>query len=354
MIETRPAVLRGRASDRQDELLGASIDTTSLCNLRCTTCSLDEWYQHKGVMTLATFTRIAESLAHLKHLALSVNAEPLLNSNLVRMLEIAKRATAGRIVASFTTNATLLEERIALALFERGLDALEISLDGATQATFEAIRIRAHWHTVIENVERLAQLKRRLNSATPHLSIRFTLFEDNRDDVVELLDLARRLEIDHVVINGLEPYDEQLAGKVLYAKSPRAETVELFEALEARAAELGMRLDLPLPAPDPIDDCRLIDHSCIVLWNGDVAPCSPLGYTREFFAFGERIRHEQLLFGNVNDKPLHEIWEEPRYVDWRAQLRDGHIFEECKTCLKRAGVICPLKHWKWLAEPRRA
>lgn len=338
---------QGRSAP-EDQLLGVSIDVSALCNLRCTTCSLETSYPNKGLMSSATFERIVEALPRLQHLALSVNAEPMMHPRLVDMAARAKQVTAGRIVTSFTTNATLLDEKRAQALFETGLDALEVSLDGSTKETFESIRVRGEWELVRANLARLVPLRTRLGLSKPHLSIRFTLFEDNLGDIEGLLELAHRVGIMHVVVNGLEPYDETMARKVLYARNERRDTLELFEWLEARATQLGMRIDLPRTQPETIDDCRLIDHSLIVLWNGDVAPCSPLGYTREFFHFGERVVHEQKLFGNVHQRSLHEIWNDPDYVRWRAGLRAGEVYEACKTCLKRAGVVCPLKHWKWL------
>jgi MoaA/NifB/PqqE/SkfB family radical SAM enzyme len=331
-----------------------SIDTTSLCNLRCTMCALERDYPEKALMSLDTFRRLEDSFPRLRHVSLSLNAEPLLNKRLAEMVALAKHASRGRIVTSFATNATLLDEARARELLEAGLDALEVSLDGTTAPVFESIRVGARLEPVVANVARVARLKRALGLATPHVSLRYTLSRDNLADLASLLDLALRLEVDHLVVNGVEPYDEATAAKVLYGREADPRVEALFTELEQRAQEHGVRLDLPRLVPETIGDCRLTDHACVILVDGTVAPCSPLSYPRDFFFLGERAHHPRVAFGNVRERPLHEIWESPEYVAFRERLRSGELIDACRTCLKRAGVIRPLKHWKWLGAQRRA
>ena len=348
MDEARVPAQPSSAAD--DVLLGVSLDTTAICNLRCTICSLEEAYHPKGVMSVATFERMRDALPTLRHVAFSSSAEPLLNPSLVDMVRIAKDMGGDALATSFTTNGTLLDAATSRALIDAGLDALEFSLDGATKHTYEKIRVRADFDAVIRNIAHLQAVKRATWSKKPHVSIRFTLSRENVHELFDLLDLARSLEIDHVVINGLEPYDEPMAEKVLWGREANPSLEILFTALDEKARGFGMRLDLPRLAPEPIDDCRLIDHACIVLWDGTVVPCSPVAYERPFHYFGERLVHPRVEFGNLNDAPLHEIWRSPAYVRFRDGLRNGTIWDFCEPCLKRAGVICPLKHWGWLAD----
>lgn len=343
---------RLRAGSSAGELLGVSIDTTSVCNLRCTICSLDENYGNQGVMTLETFGRLSEDLPSLRQLAFSSSAEPLMNRDLPEMLKRAKGAGIG--ATSLTTNGTFLDEETARTLISGGLSALEISIDGATKETFEETRVGAKFETVIENVGRLVDLKAELLSATPHVSIRFVLRRQNLHELEAMLDLARSLSVNHVVVNGLEPYTSEMAEETLYGPEIDSELEQRFRALAARGLRLGMRVDLPALTPEPIDDCTLIENSCIVLWDGTVVPCSPLAYDRSVYWQTEPHRHKQRSFGNIHDQSLMEIWRSPEYVEWRRDLVDGVVHEECETCLKRAGVLCPLKHWTWLSTQKRS
>ena len=285
-------------------------------------------------------------------MAFSSSAEPLLNPDLPEMLRIAKHLSGGRIVASVTTNATLLDEAWAHTFVENDLDAIEISMDGATRETYEGIRRGACFETVVENVRRLTAMKRSLKSLKPHVSLRFVLCRDNVHEVEPFLDLADGMGVSHVVVNGLEPYRPRMADKVLYGPDVPGPIVELFGRLQRKAVGLGMRLDLPSLVPDAIDDCTLIAHSCIVLRDGSVTPCSPLAYPRPFFYLGERLWHPQVVFGNIQEESLGAIWRSDVYRAFRDDLREGRIHDCCTTCLKRAGVLCPLKHWEWLPESK--
>lgn len=336
------------ASPAQDDLRGVSIDVTSLCNLRCTICSLDESYAVKGTMAPETFEGILAAVPSLQHIAFSSSAEPLLHPSLASMVRRAKEASGGRIVTSFTTNGTLLDETAARDLLDAGIDALEVSMDGASRATFERIRIRARYDDVIANLRRLVRLKEARGTAAPHLSLRYTFCRDNAAELPSFVDLAASLGIDHVVVNGLEAYDATMAAKTLYGPDGNDEAEDLFSEAELRAFVYRMRIDLPALVPDRVDDCRLIDHSCIVLFDGTVVPCSPLAYERPFFHEGRGRHHPQVRFGNVRERPLLEIWRSEEYASWRRDLREGRVPDYCAPCLKRMGVICPLKHWNWL------
>jgi hypothetical protein len=95
----------------------------------------------------------------------------------------------------------------------------------------------------------------------------------------------------------------------------------------------------------------------VIRVDGTVAPCSPLSYSRAFYFEGREERHPLIGFGSITERPLLELWDAPDYVEFRRKALQGPLHDACKTCLKRSGVICPLKHWNWLAagapQPRR-
>jgi Radical SAM superfamily len=276
----------GGGEEPHDSLLGVSLDATSICNLRCTTCALEDSYPNPGVMSLKTFHRLDDALPRLKHLAFSSSAEPLLNPHIVAMVRHAKNASGGKITTSFTTNATFLDERMTRDLYRAGLDALEVSLDAATKETFERIRVRADFDLILGNLKRGVGRKRPRSFCSfvcrradkyfgvvlpdlgppphqPHISVRYTVFADNVRELVPFVRMMHDMGIEHVVVNGLEPYTPEMSKKVLFGKEAPPEMLALFEELEALSQEFGMRLDLPRLVPDSIDDCNLIDHSCM-------------------------------------------------------------------------------------------
>jgi len=329
-------------------LYGVSIDTTSVCNLRCTICALERDYDLQAHMSLELFSRLDDAFPTLRHLSFSLNAEPLLNKRLEDMIALSKRRSAGRITTSLATNATLLDERRLAALAEAGLDALEISIDGVRPQTYLDVRIGADFARVMGNLARAAALEA-AGGRAPHVSVRWVLSRDNFAELPELLELCARIGVGHVVVNGLEPYTAEQAELTHFTSLDEDTLRESFEALELRAARLGVRVDLPQLRPSPYSNCDLIDHACVIRVDGAVAPCSPLSYSREFYFEGRPERHPLIRFGSIAERSLLEIWNDPDFVAFRRNALDGPLHEACRTCLKRAGVVCPLKHWNWLA-----
>lgn len=353
VVEFRPRKVARSASPRAEPvvpgaLYGVSIDTTSVCNLRCTICALERDYDVKAHMPLELFERLDDAFPKLRHISFSLNAEPLLNRQLEAMIARAKRRSRGAITTSLATNAMLLDAPRLPALAEAGLDALEISIDGVTRDSYLAVRIGADFDILLANIARAASLQLGAGRA-PRVSLRWVMSKSNFAELPALLEFAARLGVLHVVVNGLEPYTAEQAALTHFHALSESEVRQRFEELEARAEELGLRLDLPRLRPEPFETCDLIEHAWVIRVDGQVAPCSPLSYARDFHIDGEVKRHPLISFGNIAERSLLEIWDDPPYVKFRANALVGPLHEACTSCLKRAGVICTLKHWNWLA-----
>ncbi len=63
-----------------------------------------------------------------------------------------------------------------------------------------------------------------------------------------------------------------------------------------------------------------------------------------FWHHGTERRHlGPLSFGNVKERPLRDIWQDPAYVDFRESLRRGKLHKECAHCLLAEGLTCNVK-----------
>jgi radical SAM protein with 4Fe4S-binding SPASM domain len=337
------------ARDTGWDLQSLTIDTTSSCNIRCKTCSLQEWHPDHGVMSLESFRRLSGVLPRLRCITFSNSAEPLLNPELFEMIGIAKRATRGLIRVAFTTNGTLLTDRTFRSIVACGLDAIEVSLDGATKKTYEEIREGASFEQVISNIERLVRISGENRHRIPHVSLRLVACEMNVGELPAVVDLAHRLGVTHIAVNGLVPHSEEMASKALYGPQRREEVSRLFEEVSQKASQLGMRLDLPAPVPVPVTRCGVVSNTCLLLANGSVVPCSPVAYRRPFFHRGERRELPEHSFGNINERSLWDIWHSPRYMAFREDVKEGRMREFCEDCPHMSEVLCSQEHWKWLS-----
>lgn len=346
---------RRRAFERRDtgwDLRTLIVDTTSGCNLRCVFCSQPRWHPDYGNMSLESFQQLNDVLPRLRCISFSNSAEPLLNRDLFRMVRIAKKATRGMIRTGFTTNGTLIDEEIVDGIRSCGLDAIEVSLDGATAETYERLRRGARFDLVVQNVERLVQLSARSRVGIPHVSLRFVACERNARELPRLVDLAHRLGVPQVVVNGLAPHDPEMAGEEIHDLGPTKEATEVFQEAWDRAVRLGIRLDLPALVPDTVEHCTLASSSCVLLANGSVVPCSMVAYRRPFFHREGPRENPQHAFGNINERSLWDIWHSPDYVAFRRDVKEGRLPSFCEDCLHMSGVLSSLEHWRWLsAEP---
>ena len=138
------------------------VDPSSACNFRCTFCptgdhelirSTGRW---QGTMDFGLFCKVIDDLAEfessLKVLRLYKDGEPLLNPRLADMIRYAK--DSGRVAyVDTTTNASLLTPEKSRQLVEAGLDRVNISIDGLSDADFEKFtRTKVKFACLVENI----------------------------------------------------------------------------------------------------------------------------------------------------------------------------------------------------------
>jgi len=127
-------------SSQQRIPLNGSLEVTMGCNLRCEHCYLPlarRLGSRRGELTLPEMQRILSEIADAGCLwLLLTGGEPFLRRDFLQIYDDAKRK--GFIITIFT-NGTLLDERNTNHLAEWRPFAIEISLYGATQATYERV-----------------------------------------------------------------------------------------------------------------------------------------------------------------------------------------------------------------------
>lgn len=112
-------------------------DITYRCNLRCMHCYLASRRQTRELATKEAIALVGE-LAELNIFSLVIGGgEPLLQRNLFEILDNIKNKG---IPVGLITNATLLSREKAKQLREKGVEWLQVSLDGANARTHDYLR----------------------------------------------------------------------------------------------------------------------------------------------------------------------------------------------------------------------
>ena len=326
----------------------AQLEPVGQCNLRCQMCAIQfredgPPYGPPAFMAFERFVQMLDTLPGLEELHLQGLGEPMMHP---RFFEMVACATARGIRVSTNSNATLLTERRAERCVTSGLDCLHVSLDGATAATYERIRVRAHFERVTANVERLLAARERLGAATPRLRLVMVIMRQNLGELPDLVRLAHRWQVEGMFVQHLchdfgedslparyRPMrafvDEQT---LLHEDVDRVEAV--FGEARALAESLGVNLRLPRSRPRVHPAGTPGRQRCDWPWRG--AYISYEGYAMPCCMVSTPDRAN---FGNIAPDGFEAVWNSPTYEAFRAQLDSGEPPAICRSCALYAGMF---------------
>jgi radical SAM protein with 4Fe4S-binding SPASM domain len=279
-----------------------TIDPTNICNLRCVFCPTGQGRgaRPSAVLSYNDFKRIINTLGpYLIHIDFCNWGEPLLNKDISRMIAYARKFA---VTTKVDTNLNVrLDERLAGELVRSGLERMNISLDGASQATYEKYRRDGNFQMVVDNMRLLTETKKRLHVTTPHLHWQFLVFRHNEHEI----DTARRMyrEIGADSIGFTAPFC-----------SPEwVSTIDEYNNYLVK--DDGVQF-------------KKADGVCGWLWdgiainaNGSVSPCCS-------------VEDQKDDFGNFFDKPFWMLWNSKHYRVARAYVGDSGAPLQQNVCTR--------------------
>jgi len=173
-----------------------TIDPFSACNLRCPLCATGNGSNtlKKGLLQVDMFRHIVDEMGtYLYNIDLFNWGEPLLNKDIYEMIAYAHKR---HILTSISSNFHFFDEAAAAKMVNSGLDYLILSIDGATQETYEKYRVGGDLEVVLNNVRTLVETRKRLGKKTPYIFWQFLVFRHNEHEIEQARDLALGLGVD--------------------------------------------------------------------------------------------------------------------------------------------------------------
>jgi len=323
--------------------LRIEIDVNNFCNLRCPHCLRNSKKARVGrdQLGVADLRRLAPWFESALMVRLGGSGEPFAQQNICDVIEfIQGYGTAVCVI----TNCTLLDERTARRLCGPRLSLLDLSIDAATPAVFEKVRLGAKFDGVVANVDRLATIKRETGSIFPVLNVNMTLMRDTLDEIEGVVDLAHRWGAPVLNAQTIMFFDESMdrsqdvthrdaqAAVARALPNARRAGVEIryvplaatFETLAQEEADGGQVAS----AHPYYDHAKTVSGSkrfyCPMLWHhmwidvfGNVTACCMAD-------FG--------TVGNIRDSEPAQIWNHPTLVALRRRLIGGDLPAECRRC----------------------
>jgi radical SAM protein with 4Fe4S-binding SPASM domain len=238
-----------------------SLDPAAVCNLRCPFCPTGGGYGgfERALLTPERFSRI---VAHLdtdliQRVELYNWGEPLLNPHLVDFIAyFSERSAETEISTNFSQRD--YDEGFLADLVRSGLTTLIVSIDGATQQTYERYRVRGNLERVLGNMRRLAAVKSDLGSDTPLVLFKMLLHRHNQHEVEEARRIAADCGAQFLLNERFWCPDEVAAEWRVGGTGPVAAPVLGYTAMPEEVISTY---------------CRQLWESAIVTATGDVHPC---------------------------------------------------------------------------------
>ena len=301
-----------------------------------------------------------EVMPTVEELSLTVAGEPFLTPKLPQFVAAAERAGAE---LSLNTNATLIKDT---QLFRRTMaqaSVIRFSMDGATAETYEAIRVRSNFETVVANIQMAVRVRKELpREQRPRLVMCMVLMNKNLGELVAMVEMAHGLGLDRLDVAHLTVIVPEMDAESL--RHFPAKTDAVLMAAQARADQLGFRVNLPpMMAGGRVRPtwsatarltmaemraltrarmrrlrrtlqrkmsmlqwsrqaggrvpCRFLQDGVFITIQGEVAPCPMPG---------------RPIAGNLNDASFASIWNGPVLTAMRNGFIQGTPFACCAHC----------------------
>jgi MoaA/NifB/PqqE/SkfB family radical SAM enzyme len=280
------------------------IEPTSHCNLNCPLCPSGNGTlrRQRDFMDLNLYKRVIDEVkGTVIGILLWNQGEPLLHKDLPEMI---RYATNYGIFTMTSTNMNILPDPDALV--NSGLGHLIVSLDGASQETYNKYRINGNFARVLENTARLVEAKKRKGSRTPFISWQFIIMKHNEHEIPQIKQLASEAGVDDLIFKTVQIYDK--------------EDIDNFLPTKERYRRYKITDDGFILKKKITNRCRRIFTQPVVNCDGEFAIC----------CFDKDNIYK---VGNLNGDSLRYLWRGSRFNRWRNMvLRDRKKMNICLNC----------------------
>lgn len=294
--------------------ISISIEPTTSCNLRCPECpsGLRSFTRKTGMLQQDFFRSTIDQIKDdLWYLLFYFQGEPYLHTG---FLEMVKYASKKGIYTATSTNAHFLNDDVARATVDSGLDRLIISIDGTSQETYQAYRVGGELAKVLEGAANIVKWKRRLRSKTPHLIFQFLVVAPNEQETVNVRKLAKAIGVNEVRLKTAQIYDYKNGNRLI----PLNEKYSRYKRKPDGTYILKNKL---------LNHCWKLWHSSVVTWDGKVVPC----------CFDKDAQH---LMGDLQQHSFADIWQSKSYYLFRNKLlRSRKETDICANCSEGTTVF---------------
>lgn len=257
------------------------------------------------MLDLENFQRMTDQLhKNLVYMLLYFQGEPYLNPHFLKM---AAYAAQKGIYTATSTNAHYLNDENAKATVESGMQEVIVSIDGATQQTYEQYRVGGDLKKVKAGVKNLVDWRAKLGAKTPHIILQFLVVGPNEHEIEDIHALGRELGVDKVILKTAQIYDYEEGSDLI----PDNEKYSRYRKGPDGKYYLKNKLR---------NQCWKLWMGAEITWDGRVLPCC-------FDKDGKYV------MGEVGKEDFRLIWNNEKYREFRAGvLTSRKSVDICTNC----------------------
>jgi len=317
------------------------LEIMNKCNLKCKHCRVTYYGNvlddvNPTFMEFEFFTKIVDRISPLIRKAYRFQfstVEPLFHKDIFKMMDYVFQYNKN-IDLGILSNGMLLNERNINELMKRNVSSITISLDSYKKETVEAFKTNVNFDRLISNIRLLTKLcKNKIE-----VNVVFVATKANICELAEYVSFCKSLNIDRVLVNGLQSFSPEFSHLYLYSKQGNPEVQEIFQRAYDRAKNNDIDIEFPSLVAKP-SSCGL--HSTMTIdGKGNVAPCICLARKTPFELFSETKVLGPVVWGNVFDEDPLLIWRSKNSVQFRTKSKNKEVPGECSLCVDAYGVGC--------------
>jgi MoaA/NifB/PqqE/SkfB family radical SAM enzyme len=185
----------------QIDLSKVTIETTSVCNIRCVMCPQAIGIVHRAKhLPEKVIDGMRPALATARYFELHGIGEPLLSPAFWRALALIRELNP-TAMAVVNSNLVVLNDKMLADLAASTLEVLNVSLDASNAETYRKIR-GADFEAVLKNIGRVLEAR----GPRLKLKVNMTVMKENLAEVPDFVRLAHRLRVDEAIIWPINDY----------------------------------------------------------------------------------------------------------------------------------------------------
>ena len=256
--------LREAFTGRPTPLLCMQVEVSSVCACRCTYCphttKKDVWQSR--LMSAETFAALWPLMRQCGRVHLQGWGEPFLHPRFMDFVSVARRAGCA---VSTTTCGQHMDESLAAAIVDSGMDVVAFSLAGTDEAS-NASRQGMPFSRVCEAIRCLQDVRRKKQGVHLEVHLAYLLLPSQLEAVKRLPELMEELDVHCAVVSTMdyiaspelaaEAYSPEEADKVAAAAA-------VLAPVAAQVRQSGRELWYALPDPGAVGRVR---NGCRETW----------------------------------------------------------------------------------------